>query len=101
METFFDWLANRSPPWASYCAFMSGRLITIDKQPDVCSVEVGETWRHIFAKIVLKITGPESTMACQDKQLCAGLKAGIDGAVHGVKPIWDKNRQRRIVYSCL
>ena len=29
-------------------------------------------------------------MTFQDYQLCAGLKAGIDGAVHGVKAIWDK-----------
>ena len=31
LETFVDWLANGSPPWADYCAFMSGRLITLDK----------------------------------------------------------------------
>ena len=40
--------------------------------------------------IVLKVTVPESTMACQYDQLCAGLKAGIDGATHGVQALWDK-----------
>ena len=30
-------------------------------------------------------------MACQDGLLCAGLKTGIDGAVHGVQAIWDEN----------
>ena len=30
-------------------------------------------------------------MACQDDQLCAGLKAGIDGAIHGVQALWDEN----------
>ena len=29
-------------------------------------------------------------MAYQDDQLCAVLKAGIDGAVHGVQAIWDE-----------
>ena len=29
--TFVDWLANKSPPWAAYRAFMSGRLIVLDK----------------------------------------------------------------------
>ena len=30
-------------------------------------------------------------MAYQDDQLCAGLKAEIDGVVHGDQAIWDKN----------
>ena len=39
---------------------------------------------------MLKVTGPEATMACQDDQLHAGLKAGIDGVIHGVQALWDK-----------
>ena len=35
--------------------------------------------------------GPEATMAYQDDQLCAGLKAGIDGAIHRVQALWDEN----------
>ena len=30
-------------------------------------------------------------MACQDDQLCAVIKAGIDGAIHGVQDLWHKN----------
>ena len=44
-----------------------------------------------FSKILLKVTGPEATMACQDNQLCSGLKAGIGGAIHGVQSLWDEN----------
>ena len=44
-----------------------------------------------FSKIVLKVTVLEATIACQDEQLCAGLKAGIDGAIHGVQALWDEN----------
>ena len=51
-------------------------------------VGVGETWRRLFAKILLKVTGIEVTMVCKDDHLCDGLKAGIDGAVHGVQAIW-------------
>ena len=36
---------------------------------------------------MLKVTGPEATMASQDNQICAG----IDGMVHGVQSIWDEN----------
>ena len=70
---------------------MSGHLIALDKQPYVRPVSVGETWRHIFTKIVLKVIGPESSMASQDDQLCDGIKMVIDGAVHGVQAVWDKN----------
>ena len=41
---------------------MSGGLIALDKQPGVCLVGVGETWISIFAKIVLEVIGPETTM---------------------------------------
>ena len=75
----------------AYREFVSSRLIRLDKQPDVHPFGVRETWRRLFANIMLKLTGPEATMACQDEHLCAGLKAGIDGAVHGVQAIWDKN----------
>ena len=89
VETFVDWLANGIQSWAAYCAFMPGLLIAFDKQPGVRPVGVGETRRSLFAKIVLKVTGPEATKECQDYQLCGGLKAGIDDAIHGVQYIWD------------
>ena len=91
IETFVDWLANGSPPWAAYRAFMSGRLIALDKNPGVDPVGVRETWWSIFSKIVLKVMGLEATMAFQDDQLCVGPKAGIDGTVHGVQSLRDKN----------
>ena len=69
---------------------MSVRLIALDKQPGVRPVGVGETWRHVFSKIALKFTGPEATMACQDDQLCAGLKVGINYTTHGVQALWDE-----------
>ena len=70
---------------------MSSRLVLLDKQTGVRPVGVRETWRHIFSKIVIKVTGPEATMTCQHDQLCSGLKVGIDGAFHGVQDIWDEN----------
>ena len=44
-------------------------------------------WLRLFAKIVLKATGPEATMACQDYQMRGRLKAVTEGAVHGVQAI--------------
>ena len=90
VEIFVDWLANGIPPWVAYRSFMPGRLIALDKQPGVPPVGVGKAWWRIFSNIMLKVTGPEATMACQDGQLCAGLKVGTDGAIHRVRALWDK-----------
>ena len=94
MENFVYWLANGSPLWAAYCAFMSGHLIALDKHTGMRTVGVRETRRRIFAKTVLKFTGPEATMAYQDEHMCAGLTVGIGGAFHKVQAIWDKNSTR-------
>ena len=40
---------------------------------------------------MLKVTGTEATMEYQDDQLRDQLKAGINGAIHSVQYIWDKN----------
>ena len=69
VETFVEWISTGSPPWTAYCAFMSGRLTTLDKQPDVRPVRVGEKWRQIFDKCVMRVTGPEATSACQDDHI--------------------------------
>ena len=87
VETFVDWIANKSPPREAYRAFMPGRLIALDKQPGVHLVGVGETWICLFANIVLRVTIPEATSACQDDQMCDRLAAVIDGTVHGVQAI--------------
>ena len=87
--TFADWIANGRLTWVAYSAFISGRLFMLDTQPIVCTVGVLETWRRLFDKCVLRVTGPEDTSACQDDNICARIKAGISDAVHGVQYIWD------------
>ena len=88
---FVEWIANNNPPWESYFQFMSGCLIAIKKQPCVLPVGVGETWRQLFSKCVLKVTRPEATNAFQDEHICARLKVVIYRSVHGDQNIWDAN----------
>ena len=87
-----NWLANNTPPWAAYRAFMSGRLIALDKCPGIRPIGIGEIWRRLFAKCLLKVTGAEATEACGTDQLCAGLKSGIEGGVHAMQEVWDEHR---------
>ena len=75
VEIFVNWLANNIPPWYAYYAFMSGRLIALDKLLGIHLVGVRENWRQLFDKCVMKITGNEDTHTFKDDQLCAGLKS--------------------------
>ena len=47
-------------------------------------VGIGETLRRALAKIVMRAAGDQAKTACENFQLCAGLKAGIEGATHAV-----------------
>ena len=64
MEDFVNWIADKS--WVANRELLSGHLIPLDKQPGICPVEVGETWRRLFAKIVINVTELEATMECHD-----------------------------------
>ena len=79
------WIANRNPPWAAYRALMACRLVALDKQPGTRPLGIGESIRRLMAKCVLKCVGDRATDACGNYNLCAGLKAGIEGAVHVIR----------------
>ena len=71
------WLSNGRPPWSAYRALMSGRLIALDKSPGIRPVGIGETWRRLLAKCLLRVSGQEAKAACGTEQLAGGVEAGI------------------------
>ena len=72
---------------------MSGRLIALNKQPGIRPVGVGETWRRMMAKCLLKVAGPEAKTACGTTQLAAGLEAGVEGAIHAMRVLWEDHKK--------
>jgi hypothetical protein len=84
MAAWINWLANTSPPWAAYRALMANCLVALDKQPGTRPVGIGEVYRRLWAKCLLKAIGSQATATCGNHNLCAGLQAGIEGAVHTV-----------------
>ena len=62
-EIFIYWLANHNPLLEAYCAFISVRMIALDKQQGVHPFGVRETWQRLFAKCILRIMGAKSTNA--------------------------------------
>ena len=79
-----DWMANPSPAWAAYRALMACRLVSLDKRPGVRPVDIGETLRRALTKLVMRAAGDQAKTACGNLQLCAGIKAGIEGATHAI-----------------
>ncbi len=82
MADWVEWLSNESPPWAAYRALMCRRLVALDKQPRVRPVAIGRIWHQCIAKGNLAGSETQAKGACESVQLCAGLEAGIEGALH-------------------
>ena len=89
---FVEWLGNEWTPWAAYRALMSFRLIALDKQPGIRPVGVGETWRRMMLKCLLRVAGPESKAACGATQLAGELEAGIEGSIHVMRVLWEEHK---------
>ena len=88
-----EWLSNVRPPWAAYRALMSGRLIALDKSPGIRPVGIGETWRRLLAKCLLRVSGQEAKAACGTEQLAGGVEAGIEGDIHDARLQWAQHSQ--------
>ena len=71
---------------------MSNRLFALDKFPGVRPVGIGETLRRIIGKIVCTVTRLDLAMQCGTDQLCAGIKCGIEGAVHAMCSLFSEHQ---------
>ena len=65
-----EWLSNGRPPWAAYRALMSVRLIALEKSPGIRPVRIGETWRHLLAKCLLRVSGHHIDAYRSEERLC-------------------------------
>ena len=70
-------------PWSKVRALVSGRLIALDKSPGVRPIGIGECLRRIICKSVAEFTKIDLEETCLTDQLACGLKAGVEGAIHG------------------
>jgi hypothetical protein len=59
---------------------LANHIIDMDTFPGVCPIGIGDNWRRLVAKCVLTGAGHSATTTCGSDQLCAGLRAGTDGA---------------------
>ena len=48
----------------------------------------------MMAKCLLKLARPEAKAACGTIQLAGGLEAGIEGAIHAMRVLWDEHKKK-------
>jgi len=85
-------LTNTIVPWNDIRALVSNRLIALDKCPGVRPVAIGETLRRIIGKMVCTATRLDLEVQCGTDQLCAGIKCGIEGAVHAMCGLFNEHQ---------
>jgi len=54
MAKWTELLANTQPNWATYRAAIAGRLVAFNKFPGFRPLCIGESWRRLWAEIVIK-----------------------------------------------
>ena len=82
-------LANGIVDWESIHALMASRLIALDKCPGIRPIGVGEALRRILCKVIALATRTDLEDVCGIAQLCSGLWAGMEGAIHAVRELFD------------
>ena len=64
---------------------MEERLVALNKRPGIRPVGIREVCLLLSANLVLRYGGSQAKEACRTVDLCAGLEAGIEGAIHALK----------------
>jgi len=94
-------LCNSVVPWDDIRALVASRLIALNKCPGVRPIGIGETLRRVIGKAVCMATRIDATLVCGSDQLCAGLKAGIEGAIHAMNNLFSTHQNESTGWGVL
>ena len=81
----------------SISPFLACRLITLNKNPGVRPIGIGDTARRILAKAVLSVMKPDIQDASGCLQMCGGQISGIEAAVHAVRTAFDSSDSEAVL----
>ena len=76
---------------------LASRLITLDKNPGVRPIGVGEVSRRIISKAILFVIKGDIQEAAGAIQLCGGQIAGIEAAVHAIRQLFSNETTEAIL----
>ena len=46
----------------------------------------------MMAKCLLRVAGPEAKATCSTTQLAGEVEAGIEGAIHAMRVLWEEHQ---------
>ena len=78
-------------------AFLTCRLIPLDKNPGLRPIGVGEVLQRTAGKVVMKVVKEDIKKAARCLQLCAGQEAGCEAAIHAMYKIFESNETKTIL----
>ena len=71
-------------------AFTAARLIPLDKKPGVRPIAVGEVYRRIICKAIMRVVELDVLQVTAPVQLCVGVPSASEAAVHSMDRLfWD------------
>jgi len=76
-------------------------LIALNKCPGVRLIGIGETLCRIIEKAVCLATCLDAALVCGSDQLCVGLQAGFEGAIHGMNELFSAHQDQGTGWSML
>ena len=78
-------------------AYLSCRLIPLDKLPGVRPIGIGEVNRRIIGKTVIATVKSQIVQCAAPLQLCAGQRSGCEAAVHAMTQAFDQDESEAIL----
>ena len=83
-------------------AFLSCRLIPLDKNPGFRPIGVGEVLRRIAGKVIVSFLKEDVIKCTGTLQVCAGQEAGIEAAIHSMNMMYeDENADAILLVDAL
>ena len=83
--------------------FIACRLVPLDKgetkegTPGVRPIGVGEVLRRLVGKLLIRVIKDDITTAAGPIQTCTGIKAGIEGAIHSMRKVFEDDETEAIL----
>ena len=83
--------------------FVACRLVPLDKgetkegTPGVRPIGVGEVLRRLVGKLLIREIKDDITTAAGPIQTCTGIKAGIEGAIHSMREVYEDDNTEAIL----